>query len=259
MTDILHRIAADKRLEVETVRKQLPLERLENEMPDRPRFRFRGALENTDEVKIIAELKKGSPSRGVIDPDFDPVALAEAYQRGGAAAVSVLTERKYFFGSYDYIALVAEATGLPVLCKDFVVDPYQLYHARWIGADAVLLIVKLHPKGALAMLMRLAETLGLDCLVEVHDESELDVALSAGARIVGVNNRDLASFTVDLATSERLAEMIPGEVIAVSESGVFELEDVARLKRSGYTRFLIGEALVKSDDPEDLLKRLRQA
>lgn len=259
MTDILYRIAVDKRQEVEALKKRLPLQRLEHDMPDRPRFRLRQALEARGGIKIIAELKKGSPSRGVIAPDFDPIGLALNYQRGGAAALSILTEQKYFYGSYDYIAPAAEATGLPVLCKDFVVDPYQLYHARWIGADAALLIVRLHTRNALVVLLRVAETLGLDCLVEVHDENEMEIALAAGARLIGVNNRNLADFTVNLATSERLAAMMPPDVIAVSESGIFEPEDIARLRQAGYTTFLIGEALVKATDPVALLTRLRQA
>ncbi len=259
MTDILHKIAADKRREVETLKRELPLSQLERKIPDRPRFTFRQALEDPSSIRIIAELKKGSPSRGVIAPDFDPVRLAEKYLKGGAAALSILTEKNYFYGDYGYIASAAEVTALPILCKDFVVDPYQLYHTRYIGADAVLLIVRLHSRESLVEMITLAETLGLDCLVEVHDEKEAEVALEAGARMIGVNNRNLADFTVDLATSERLANLIPDDVIAVSESGILEPTDIARLKQAGYTRFLIGEALVKASDPVLLLKTLRSA
>ena len=259
MTDILHKIAADKRREVEMLKRELPLSQLERKIPVRPRFTFRQVLEDPSSIRIIAELKKGSPSRGVIAPDFDPVELADKYLKGGAAALSILTEKNYFYGSYDYVAPAAKATGLPILCKDFVVDPYQLYHARYIGADAVLLIVRLHSKESLVEMITLAETLGLDCLVEVHDANETETAVAAGAHIIGVNNRNLADLTVDLATSERLANLIPDDVIAVSESGIFESADIARLKQAGYTRFLIGEALVKASDPVLLLKTLRSA
>ncbi len=259
MTDILHKIAAEKRREIEVLKEQLPLGKITREIPDRTPFRFAAALSDSSAVKIIAELKKGSPSRGVIAPEFDPVELADKYLKGGAAALSILTEKNYFYGSYDYVAPAAEATGLPILCKDFVVDPYQLYHARYIGADAVLLIVRLHSRESLVEMITLAETLGLDCLVEVHDENETKIAVEAGACIIGVNNRNLADFTVDLATSERLAALMPDDVIAVSESGIFEPTDIARLKQAGYTRFLIGEALVKASDPVLLLNTLRLA
>ncbi len=259
MTDILHKIAADKRREVEMLKEQLPLGKIMREMPDRTPFRLAAALSDSSAVSIIAELKKGSPSRGVIAPDFDPVELADRYLKGGAAALSILTEKNYFHGSYDYVAPAAETTGLPILCKDFVVDPYQLYHTRYIGADAVLLIVRLHGRESLVEMITLAKTLGLDCLVEVHDENETEIAVEAGARIIGVNNRNLGDFTVDLATSERLAALIPDDVIAVSESGISEPADIARLKQAGYTRFLIGEALVKASDPAMLLKTLRSA
>ena len=257
MTDILHKIAADKRREIEVLKEQLPLGKIMREIPDRTPFRLAAALSDSSAISIIAELKKGSPSLGVIAADFDPVELADKYLKGGAAALSILTEKNYFYGSYDHVAPAAETTGLPILCKDFVVDPYQLYHARYIGADAVLLIVRLHGRESLFEMITLAETLGLDCLVEVHDENETEIAVETGARILGVNNRNLADFTIDLATSERLANLIPDDVIAVSESGIFEPADIARLKQAGYTRFLIGEALVKASDPVLLLKTLR--
>jgi indole-3-glycerol phosphate synthase len=259
MRGILDRIAADKQREVEQLKKQMPLARLEQGMPDRPRNRLLQALRDPTEIRIIAELKKGSPSRGVIAPDFDPVGLALDYRRGGAAALSIVTERNYFYGSYDYVAPAVETTGLPALCKDFVVDPYQLYHARWIGADGVLLIVRLHSKSALTNLLRLAGQLGLDCLVEVHDETELDVALAAGASLIGINNRNLADFTVDLAVSERLGALLPADVVGVSESGILGSQDIKRLRRVGFSRFLVGELLVKATDAAALIRELRQA
>ena len=259
MRDILQEITANKRLEIEALKQRLPITKLEQEIGSGPGHAFRKALEDSSSIQIIAEMKKGSPSRGLIAPDFDPITLADDYHRGGAVALSILTESKYFFGRYEYIAPAAESTGLPVLCKDFVVDPYQLFHAAYIGASAVLLIVRLHSIDALRELLGLAEHLGLDCLVETHNEEEVAIALEIGATIIGVNNRNLSDFSVDLAVSERLAKLIPRGIITVSESGIFEVDDIVRLREAGYTRFLIGEALVRSDDPVRLLQTLRSA
>ena len=259
MSDILQEIAANKRLEIEALKIMLPITTLEREVGPKRKHTFRQALEDPSSIQIIAEMKKGSPSRGLIAPDFDPITLADNYQRGGAAALSILTESKYFYGRYEYIAPVAKSTGLPVLCKDFVVDPYQLFHAAYIGAAAVLLIIRLHSVPALRELIDLAEQLGLDCLVETHNEEEVAIALDIGAAIIGVNNRNLSDFSVDLAVSERLASLIPDSIIKVSESGIFEAADIVRLRQVGYTRFLIGEALVRAADPVGLLQTLRSA
>ena len=259
MRDILREIAANKRFEIEALKQELPITKLEQEISTRPEHTFRLALEDISCNHIIAEMKKGSPSRGLIAPDFDPVTLADNYKQGGASALSILTESKYFYGQYEYIAPAAKSTGLPVLCKDFIIDPYQLYHAVYIGASAVLLIVRLHSIQSLRELLELAEQLGLDCLVETHNEEEVAIALESGATILGVNNRNLSDFSVDLTVSERLASLIPEGIIKVSESGIFEAVDIVRLKISGYTRFLIGEALVRADDPVRLLQTLRSA
>ena len=259
MRNILQEIAANKRLEVEALKKQLPITQLEQESGCQPGHVFRQALEDPSSIQIIAEMKKGSPSRGLIAPDFDPITLADKYHQGGAVALSIVTESKYFYGRYEFVAPAAKSTGLPVLCKDFVVDPYQLYHAVHIGAAAVLLIVQLHSIGALREFLSLAEQLGLDCLVETHNEEEVAIALEAGAKIIGVNNRNLSDFSVDLAVSERLAKLIPANIITVSESGIFQADDIIRLRQAGYTRFLIGEALVRADDPVRLLQTLRSA
>ena len=259
MRDILQEIAANKRLEIEALKKKLPITKLEQEIGSIQANKFRQALEDPSCNHIIAEMKKGSPSRGLIAPDFDPITLADNYKRGGAAALSILTESKYFYGKYEYIAPAAESTGLPVLCKDFIIDPYQLYHAVYIGASAVLLIVRLHSIQSLRELLSVAEQLGLDCLVETHNEEEVAIAFESGAAILGVNNRNLSDFSVDLAVSERLASLIPEGIIKVSESGIFEAADIVRLKQSGYTRFLIGEALVRADNPVRLLQTLRSA
>ena len=257
--NILKEIAAAKRLEIERLKAELPVESLQRQLPDHTAGTFRRALEGETETKIIAELKKGSPSRGIMVENFDPAALAAKYRDGGAVALSVLTERKYFYGRTEYLKEAAEASSLPVLCKDFILEPYQLYYARYSGADAVLLIVRLHSSGMLTELIKTASDLGLDCLVETHDSDEVKMAVDCGADIIGVNNRNLDDFSISLETSERLASLIPDNAIRVSESGIGTPDDIVRLRDSGYTRFLIGEALMTADDPVRLLQSLRTA
>jgi indole-3-glycerol phosphate synthase len=184
--------------------------------------------------------------------------LARQYRDGGAAALSVLTEREHFYGHYEFIDVAKKATGLPVLCKDFFVDQYQIYHAKRIGADAVLLIVRLLEPDTLRDFLRQAHSVGLACLVEAHTEDEVRTAVDCGAEIIGVNNRDLDDFTVSLETAERLAPLISSSVVKVAESGIFTPEDIMRLRNAGYDAFLIGEALVKSNNPAELLKSLQQ-
>jgi len=254
---ILHKIVANKRLEVDELKIERPLETLVPRIPTIEPHQFGEALRSGDGVKIIAEVKKGSPSKGIMVEDFDPAGIASDYGAGGAAALSVLTDRKFFYGSFENLGLAKESSGLPALCKDFVIDRYQLYYARLHGADAVLIIAALHSTAEIKQLIDEADTLGLDCLVEVHDQEELKKALDAGARIVGVNNRDLRDFTVTLDTSLSLAPGIPKEVIAVSESGISTPEDIAVLREAGFTAFLIGESLVTAGDRIELLKRLR--
>ncbi|MFQ6008002.1 MAG: indole-3-glycerol phosphate synthase TrpC [Candidatus Zixiibacteriota bacterium] len=255
--DILQEIIANKRTEVEKLKSERPLDSIQDNLPDNLRFSFKRVLSNDTAINIIAELKRGSPSRGLIASDFDPVKFARLYREGGAAALSVLTDPKYFYGRYEYIEMVKLETGLPVLCKDFILDPYQIYYARYMNADAILLIVKLLPSTTLSEFISLAQKLGLDCLVEVHGEEEVQAALDSGADIVGVNNRNLHDFSVNLETSETLAPFIPDDVVKIAESGIFTFADVTRLQAAGYTNFLVGEALVVSDDPVSLLKSLR--
>ena len=257
--NILQEIAAAKRLEIERLKAELPLQSLQRQLPDHPAGVFRRALAGGTETKIIAELKKGSPSKGIMVENFDLAALAARYRVGGAAALSVLTERNYFFGRAEYLKEAAEASSLPVLCKDFIIEPYQLYYARYSGADAVLLIVRLHRASMLTELINTASDLGLDCLVETHEGDEVKMAVDCGADIIGVNNRNLDDFSVSLKTSERLASLIPDSVIRVSESGIGTPDDIVRLRDSGYTRFLVGEALMTADDPVRLLQSLRTA
>ena len=215
---------------------------------------FRGALAVSDRVNVIAECKRRSPSKGVLRADYDPVAIASAYERGGAAAVSVLTEPTFFDGSPAHLTAVREAVRLPLLRKDFIVDEFQLLEARAIGADAVLLIVAALTDAELRTLHARAEALGLAVLVEVHDADEVERALGAGARVVGVNNRDLRTLSVDMRASEEAAARIPRDVVAVSESGLRTSEDLARMRGLGYRAFLIGERLMTAPDPEQALR-----
>lgn len=220
---------------------------------------FARALRAAPAPAVIAELKRRSPSKGLIRADFEPVACARAYAEGGAACLSVLTDAHYFGGELAFLARVRETVALPLLRKDFVVDAYQVDEARAAGADAVLLIVAaLAPREIAAFAKRAAE-LGLDALVEVHDEAELDVALDAGATLVGVNNRDLRTFHTDLAVTERLAAPLRGrdDVLLVAESGIHAPEDVARLEAAGARAFLVGESLMREPDVAAALRRLR--
>lgn len=202
----------------------------------------------TGRVALIAEIKKASPSRGAIRPDLDPVETARLYAANGAAAISVLTERDFFHGDPSYLRAVREAVSLPLLRKDFLVDPDQVFESRALGADAILLIAAILSDGELETLLGLAGDLGLGCLVEVHDEAELARALAAGARLIGINNRDLSTFRTDLEVTRRLAGRVPPECTVVAESGIFTREDVERVGAWGAHAVLVGEALVREAD-----------
>jgi indole-3-glycerol phosphate synthase len=218
--------------------------------------RFHDALARRDGVNVIAECKRRSPSRGVLRADYDPVAIARGYAEAGAAAISVLTEPTFFDGSLDHLRAVRAAVAVPVLRKDFIVSEYQILEARAAGADAVLLIVAALDPVELRALAGCAAGLGLDALVEVHDADELRAALDAGARIVGVNNRNLRTLEVDVKASEAVIGLMPSDVIAVSESGLRTAEDLARLRQRGYRAFLIGERLMTVPDPGQALREL---
>jgi indole-3-glycerol phosphate synthase len=262
---ILDEILAHKRDEVALLKRTLPaaeIARRAREVQEAPRG-FRAALATGPRPRLIAEIKRRSPSRGEIRAGFEPVGCARAYVQAGAAAISVLTDEHYFGGHLDHLEKVRRAVELPLLRKDFVVDAYQIDEARVRGADAVLLIVAAF-RGAsgaaeLAALRSHALALGLDVLLEVHDEAELEAALDLGADLLGVNNRDLRSFEVDLAVTERLAARVPEGVVLVAESGIFTSQDVARLEAAGAHAFLVGEALMSEGDVGAALQRLRRS
>jgi indole-3-glycerol phosphate synthase len=205
---------------------------------------------------VIAEVKKASPSKGVIRADFDPVAIARGYAAGGAAAISVLTEERFFQGRAEHLEAVRAAVDLPLLRKDFVFDPYQVVEARALGADAVLLIAAMLDDAQLAVLRAAAGDLGLDALVEVHTADEVARAVALGATLIGVNNRDLRTFATSLATAERLRPLIPAGTSTVAESGIETAGDVARMHAAGYDAVLVGETLMRAPDPGAALRAL---
>lgn len=258
---ILDEILAHKRLEVAAAKAAVAPDAMEARARARvdPPRGFRAALARRDGVRIVAEIKRRSPSRGEIRADFDPAAIAAAYEASGAAALSVLTDAKYFGGSLEALRAARAATAIPVLRKDFVLDPYQLDEAAAAGADAVLLIVAALAADELAALHAHAQALGLDALVEVHDEADLAAACGVGATLIGVNNRDLKRFVTDLAVTERLAPAVPAGALLVAESGIFAHRDVERLQAVGAAAFLVGEALMRETDVGAALRRLRGA
>ena len=247
---ILNQIVADNRLELEGRKRSTPLAELQRvALGQSPPLDFASALRG-DRIQLIAEVKKASPSRGIIRPDFNPVEIARTYASNGASAISVLTEARYFQGSLNHLRDIRSALGnkLPLLRKDFLYDPYHIYESRAYGADSLLLMVAILTPERLSELIRLSRELGMSCLVEVHNEAELEIALRCQSRIIGINNRDLSTFTVDLATTERLRPLIPPGRIVVSESGIKDRGDMEKLKKWGVDAVLIGESLMSATD-----------
>lgn len=254
---ILMRIVEAKRRRLQVSRMRVPepiLKRMAATAKAAPSFRE--VLEGPRRVRIIAEIKKASPSKGVLNPDLDPAAQAAVYAKAGASAISVVTEEDFFQGDLAWIPKIRDATGLPVLRKDFIFDPFQVYETRAAGASAVLFIVAMLERAELKDLIALACELRLDALVEVHDEMELEEALSAGATMIGVNNRDLKTFDVDLETSIRLSERIPGDCLFIVESGIQTKAHIDAMLAAGADAFLIGEHFVTSADPAAAIRGL---
>lgn len=255
---ILERIVADKKKKLAERKQAISLASLEARLSVRtqPR-RFSAALRLPGQVALIAETKKASPSKGILCQSYNPAELAVQYQGAGAAAVSVLTEEKFFLGHPSHLTMVREAVHLPVLRKDFIIDPYQIYESCILGADAVLLIASILSDVELAALKALAEDMGMSCLVEIHTEEELDRALSIGAQLIGINNRDLKTFETSLDRTFKLAERIDREKITiVSESGIKGYQDILRLLEAGVCAALVGEALVVNSKPGRALAEL---
>jgi len=257
MAHILERIVAATRATVETRKHQRPASVVAAEAAARtPRpDLFLAGVGRPDRINVIAECKRRSPTKGVLREHYDVVGLARSYETSGAAAVSVLTESSFFDGSLEHLRAVRGAVAVPVLRKDFVVDGYQIDEARAAGADAVLLIVAVLGRD-LAAFLALSHRAGLAALVEVHDEEELRQAVDAGARIVGLNSRDLRTMSVNLETCIELVARVPSDVVTVAESGIHTPGDIARLRAAGYSAFLVGEHLVRSSDPAQALREL---
>ncbi len=246
---ILDEIVKYKISKVELQKKQMPIDLLAKS-PSIEKRDFKGAISN-DHPAIIAEIKRSSPSKGIIQMDFSPQKQAEIYELAGVNAISVLTEDRYFDGRDEYLKLVKDRTKKPILRKDFIVDEYQIRESKILGADAILLIVAILQKN-LKDFYELAKSLEMDSLVEVHDEKELEIALECGCEIIGINNRNLKDFTVDFTTTERLIKKIPDEITVVSESGIKTVKDVRYLSSIGVDAVLIGETLMKMDKDEIL-------
>ena len=251
--DILKRIFDHKRLEVAAARSAAPLSEMKarlSDLEDQPRG-FERALRDaaaSDWTAIIAEVKKGSPSKGIIRADFDPIAIAETYEQNGATCLSVLTDEHFFLGSLRYPGLIREQCRLPLIRKDFIFDPYQVYEARVFGTDAILLIAAMLERTQIEDLAGTARELFLDVLLEVHDEYEMETALRTDCSLIGVNNRNLRTFVTDLGTTGRLARMMPDDRLLVAESGIGTRSDIETLAAAGARAFLVGESLMREED-----------
>lgn len=258
---ILEKIVAATRvrLEREKAESNLSLIQLEDRLPAEPPRPFAAALKHADRLGLIAEIKKASPSKGIIAEDFDPTRQAELYRDGGADCLSVLTEPDFFQGDLTHLVQAREASGVPCLRKDFIIDQWQIAQARLHGADCILIIVSILKDWEIRAFKAAAHRYGMDALVEIHDEEEARRAVANGCKFVGINNRDLKSFAVDLATTERLRPLLPAAATVVAESGVFTAEDARRLKNAGADALLVGESLMKSSDTAAAIRSLQIA
>lgn len=250
MPDVLKKICHTKREEIRQLHRH-PAEDFYDQIEEQSGPRgFRSSLRHRDDVALIAEIKKASPSAGIIRETFDPIDLARSYEAGGARCLSVLTDEQYFQGALSYLQKVRSSVNLPVLRKDFLLDAIQILEARAAGADCVLLIVAALGRDEMADLLELTQELGMDALIEVHDEAELDTALSIGANLLGINNRDLRTFDVDLQTTINLLPKVPDDVVCVAESGIKTRDDVLRMKEHGVDAILVGGTLMRAGDVE---------
>jgi len=253
---VLDEIIAKKKEGVEQRKKILPLAHLKRRISQqKPLLDFTLALKGKP-MRLIAEVKQASPSRGILCPNFNPTELATTYAQGGANAISVLTEVNYFKGSIDHLAAIREVVKLPLLRKDFIFDPYQVYESRAYGADALLLIVAILSQEQLKELLSIGHSLGLKCLVEVHNKTDVERALLSGAEIIGINNRDLSTFTIDINTTGQLRPLIPRQKIVVAESGIKSRKDIEKLMDWRVNAVLIGEALVTANNILTKMKEL---
>ncbi|MGB1011427.1 MAG: indole-3-glycerol phosphate synthase TrpC [Thiolinea sp.] len=259
-TDILEKILTTKREEIAERSQHTSLETLKIRAATASEPRgFLAAMQNKiaqGQAAVIAEIKKASPSKGIIRPNFDPPAIADSYEQGGAACLSILTDAQYFQGHEDYLQAARAACSLPVIRKDFIIDPYQVYEARAINADCILLIVAALDDEQLNDLYRLATELGMDVLIEAHDQAELERALALNAPLIGINNRNLRTFDTSLSTSIDLLPMVPDSTLLVTESGIHTREDVALMRENNIHAFLVGEAFMRADDPGSELHNL---
>jgi indole-3-glycerol phosphate synthase len=264
MPTILDQIVATKREEIARAKTAVPIERLRDDLPNAPPIRnffaaltpTRSVSEGRSPIRLIAEVKKASPSKGIIRADFDPVAIARTYEAAGASCLSVLTDEQYFQGSLDYLRHIRAAVGIPILRKDFILDTYQLVEARAAGADAVLLIAECLDDCNLRKLHNEAIDLGLTPLVEFYEPVNLPRVLEAGAQLIGVNNRDLRTFAVDLDHTIRLRSQVPSDCLLVAESGIHSRADVLRLQEAGIDAMLVGESLMREPDIATAVRRL---
>ena len=246
---ILDTIIAHKRTELKQDKERTPLKTLKSRSRDLPPTRdFRAAVSRPGAVNLIAEVKKKSPSKGIIREDFHPVEIAKTYAQNGASAISVLTDHQFFAGELSYLRAIREAVTLPLLRKDFTIDAYHIYQARVAGADAVLLIGAILTVTQIREFIEIAKQLGLDSLVEVHTQAELEIAIEVGAEFIGINNRDLKTFHTDITTTFCLRESLPSDKIVVSESGIYTREDVIKLAEADVNAILVGESLMRSAD-----------
>lgn len=256
MSDILKKIVEKKRERLEAAKRQISLQELKASIPTVGGLGILAPALRRDGINIIAEIKRRSPSKGVIRENFDPVGIARNYTKNGAAAISCLTEEDFFDGSLDYLRRIREITPLPILRKDFIFDEYQIYEAVHAGADAVLLIAAMLDGEQFNDLLQLTHMLGLDALVEIHDREEMEKVMRYEVRLLGINNRNLRTFETTLETSIELAAELPKTITLVSESGIRTREDIDRLRAAGFHAFLIGEELMRADDVGAALKAL---